>query len=161
MNSKLIFPAIALATLAAVHAQPLILQGKSKITVDAEAWSKLPHEDLTATGHDKKEHRYSGVAMAKLLEKIGAPAGDQLRGKAMTEAVLITAADGYQIVFSLAELDASYRSNPVILADAADGKPLEGNEGKLMLIVPGDAKHARWIRQVERIVLVSVQEPAS
>jgi hypothetical protein len=38
-----------------------------------------------------------------------------------------------------------------LLADRRDDKPLSGQAGPLQVIVPGEKKHARWVRQAIRI----------
>jgi hypothetical protein len=41
-----------------------------------------------------------------------------------------------------------------LLADQRDGKPLGANEGPLRAIVPGEKRHARWVRQVIALKIV-------
>ena len=64
--------------------------------------------------------------------------GKQLRGKNLAKFLLVTATDGYQVVFSLAELDTSFNEKEVILADKMDNKPIPSNPGPFQLIVPGE-----------------------
>lgn len=68
----------------------------------------------------------------------------------MTTIVRVTASDHYQVVFSLAELDAALGNEQVILADTQDGHPLT-KDGPFRLVVPGDKRPARWIRNVTTI----------
>jgi hypothetical protein len=42
----------------------------------------------------------------------------------------------------------AFSDRVILLADRRDGKPLDNREGPLRLIVPGDKRHARWIRGV-------------
>ena len=70
------------------------------------------------------DHTYSGVPLAALLNKIGAPLGPQLRGKMMTYYVLVKARDGYQVIFALPELDSAFTDRVILVADRADGQPL-------------------------------------
>jgi len=51
-------------------------------------------------------------------------------------------------VFALPELDPAFSDRIILLADRRDGKLLAGKEGPLRVIVPGEKRHARWIRQV-------------
>jgi hypothetical protein len=64
------------------------------------------------------------------------------------------AADGYQVVFSLTELDAAFGGRNVVLVDRQDGHPLSQKDGPLRLVVGGDKRPARWIREVETIEVV-------
>jgi hypothetical protein len=74
--------------------------------------------------------------------------GEQLRGHEMTTYVLVTAAENYQAVFAVAELDPRFTDRVIFLADRRDGKPLSSKEEPLGIIVPGEKRHARWVRQV-------------
>jgi hypothetical protein len=51
------------------------------------------------------------------------------------------------------ELAPSFTDRTILLADRRDGKPLSDREGPLQVIVPGEKKHARWVRQVVRLVV--------
>jgi DMSO/TMAO reductase YedYZ molybdopterin-dependent catalytic subunit len=100
---------------------------------------------------------YEGVAVSDLLALVGAPLGAALRGRAVASYVLIEAADGYRVVFSLDEISATDSTTVgVLLADRRNGEPLGAEEGPLRVIAPA-ARHSRWIRQVVRI---SVREAA-
>lgn len=105
---------------------------------------------------------YTGVPLALVLARGGAwPAGDasagtagargNLRGAALARYVVVTGADGYRVVLALAELDtATVRAagGPVLLADSVDGRPIPAAEGPWRLVVPGDRRPARAVRQV-------------
>ena len=52
--------------------------------------------------HGSKEPaRYEGVALGDLVRRLGAPAGEALRGAKLSVVVVVRAADGYQVVFAL------------------------------------------------------------
>jgi len=67
--------------------------------------------------------------------------------------VLIEAADGYRAAFALAELDPELTDRIILLADTKDGQPLPPGEGSFRVIVAGEKRPARWVRQV-RVVTV-------
>ncbi len=119
-------------------------------TLDAAALAKLPHVNVQASAHGVSG-TWSGVPLSALLAAGGAPLGEALRGRNMSLYVRISAADGYRVVYALAELDPQFRHEPVILADRHDGKPLDGQEGPFRVIAPTDQRPARWIRQVVKI----------
>ncbi len=121
------------------------------LTFSAADFAKFEHRTVVAKAHDGMESKYEGVALADILAKAGAPGGPTLRGPAMVHYVLIEAEDNYRVVFSLAELDSAFTDRVIILADRRDGKPLSAREGPLQVIVPGEKKHARWVRQVVRL----------
>ena len=61
--------------------------------------------------------------------------------------LLVEATDGYRVVFALPELDPAFKDRAGLLADRRDGQPLAAAEGPLRLVVPGEKRHARWVRQ--------------
>jgi hypothetical protein len=91
------------------------------------------------------------VRVIDVLAKAGVPTGKDLRGRAMALYVVVDAADDYRAVFALAELDGAFSDRVVLLADRRDGKPLSPSVGPLQIIVPGEKKYARWVRQVIRL----------
>jgi hypothetical protein len=116
---------------------------------------------VTATNtHEKKTAAYSCVPLRELLKDAGVPAGENLRGKTLTTCVVVTASDGYQVSFSIAELDEGIGNAQVLVADSEDGKPFEqktgaDKTGPLRLIVPADKRPARWVRMVKTIRVVA------
>ena len=118
--------------------------------------AKLPHVTVNTKDHDTPA-QFEGVPMATVLTSAGILMGDTLRGPRLTEALLVSAADGYQVVFALAEFDAAFSDRQIILADKRDGKPLAGKEGPFRIVAPGDKRPARWIRQVASMKVVAVK----
>ncbi len=114
-------------------------------------FAKLPRQTIRTKGHDGVESPFQGVPLIEVLAKAGVPSGKELRGQALSLFVVVEAADGYRAVFSLAELDREFTDRVILLADRRDDKPLPAQAGPLQVIVPGEKKHARWVRQVIRI----------
>ncbi|RYU93656.1 molybdopterin-binding protein [Emticicia agri] len=106
---------------------------------------------------DGKEHEYKGVALVEVLEKAGVTLGGKLRGENLAKVVLVQAADGYEVVYSLPELDPEFSNNTVLLVAEKDGAPLAAGEGPFRLVAPQDKKQARWIREVRSIKVVFVK----
>ena len=101
---------------------------------------------------------YEGVLLGEILKRAGAPVCAELRGNNMATYILATARDGYQVIFSLAEVDPGFTSNNVIVADTIDGKPLFDYQGPVRIVAPKDARAARSIRMIERIQVVRVRK---
>ena len=99
---------------------------------------------------------YEGVLLGELLARAGAPLGAELRGNNVATYVLAKARDGYQVVFSLAEVDPAFTGSQIIVADSVDGKPLFDYQGPLRSVAPGDKRGARSLRMLERIEIVRV-----
>lgn len=102
--------------------------------------------------HSNADETYEGVVLADLLAKYGAPLGKELRGAALANYVVATGADGYRVVYSLAEVDPSFHPGDVIVADTMDGKPLDARTGPFRLVATEDKRPARGVRN-----LVSVE----
>lgn len=81
--------------------------------------------------------------LSEILESAGVTLGKNLRGKNLTKYVFVNAADGYEVIFSLPEIDPEFTDNVILLAYQVDGKSLAANEGPFRLVVPKDKKHAR------------------
>jgi DMSO/TMAO reductase YedYZ molybdopterin-dependent catalytic subunit len=118
---------------------------------------KMPRTTLKVNNpHADKDETYEGVALAELLKQAGVPQGSKLRGPAMATYVIAEAADDYRVVFSLAELDSDFEDSEVLVADRADGQPLDEKVGPFRLVVPHDKRPARWIRMLQSIKVVVV-----
>jgi hypothetical protein len=99
---------------------------------------------------------YGGVLLDDVLKRAGVPTSSSLRGKALTTYILVEAQDGYQVVFSLGELDPSVTDNQIVLADSSDRKPLAETEGSFRLVIPKDKIGARSVRMLRRLRVVQV-----
>jgi len=115
----------------------------------------LPRQILKVYNeHEKKQETYQGVPLAEILKRAGLPQGEELRGPALATYVRAEGADGYAVVFSLAELDSSIQDSGVLVADTLDGRPIPDKLGPLRLIVPHDKRPARWVRMLQSITVV-------
>jgi DMSO/TMAO reductase YedYZ molybdopterin-dependent catalytic subunit len=117
----------------------------------------LPRTSVTLTQGDLSSV-YEGVALTELLGRAGADTGAALRGPNLAAYILISARDGYQVVFSVSEVDADFTEAGVLVADAVDGHPLPDDQGPLRLIVPMDRRPARSVRMVERIDVIKLRK---
>jgi len=114
---------------------------------------KLPRQTVRAKDHDGNEAEYEGVAVVDLLKSAGVKFGQDLRGPALATYLVVEAADGYRAVFALPELDPAFTDRVVLIADRREKKPLDDKHGPLQIIVPGEKRHARWVRQVVALKL--------
>jgi DMSO/TMAO reductase YedYZ molybdopterin-dependent catalytic subunit len=108
----------------------------------------LPHKRLAVTDEEGTPVTYDGVPVVELLRRAGVPLGKQLRGPQMKLYVTADAADGYRVVFAMPEFDPDFTDRVVILADHRDGHVLAPPEGPFRLVVVGEKRHARWVREV-------------
>jgi len=131
---------------------------KTPLSLMPDELKSMPRTQVEVKDEDGRVVMYEGVLVAELLKKAGAPLGSELRGNAMATYVAAVATDGYQVVFSLAELDPAITSNQVIVADTIDGKPLFAYQGPLRIIAPKDARPARSVRMLERLDVVRLKK---
>ena len=115
--------------------------------------AKMKRVTVNLTDRDGKDHPYTGVPVIDILNMAGVTTGKQLRGENLTKYMLVKCADGYEVLFSLAELDTSFTGKTVVLADESDGKPLPAGKGPFRLIMPGEGKPARSCFQVVEFVV--------
>src|SRR6185503_5449615 len=98
------------------------------------------------------------VWLSDVLKKAGVPLGADLRGPALAGYVLASASDGYQVVFSLGELDPDMTDGQFLVADKANGKPLFGEDGAFRLVVPKDKRGARSVRMLTKLEVVQLRK---
>jgi DMSO/TMAO reductase YedYZ molybdopterin-dependent catalytic subunit len=149
----------ARAQTAAPSAAELRVSGavSTPLTLTVAALQAMPRKTLTVVNpHDRKTEKYEGVALEEILRKAGVPQGQALRGPAMATYVLAEAADGYRVVFSLAELDAGIADSEVIVADTMDGAALGDKLGPFRLVAPHEKRPARWVRMLKSLTVVRV-----
>jgi hypothetical protein len=153
--------AVALALPPATHVS---IQGefvKTGATLDSATWARLPSASTEATDPDEKKSVYAGVRLAGVLRDAGVPVGEEVRGKAARAYVVVSAADRYVAIFSLAELASTESRCAPVLADARDAMPLPSDVGPLRIVAPCDQTQARWVRQVTGLTIIVAPDPAS
>jgi DMSO/TMAO reductase YedYZ molybdopterin-dependent catalytic subunit len=151
---------VAACLLPAQDTQPSIQVAgnvKQPLTLTADDLAKMPRATVR-TMNNGMETVYEGVWLHEVLKRAGVPQGNELRGKALSSYVLAQAQDGYQVVFSLGELDPAFIDNEILLADTANGKALFGAQGRFRLVVPKDKPGARSVRMLTRLDVVQVRK---
>ncbi len=128
------------------------------VTFQAADLAAMPRQTITLTEQDGSKDEYEGVPIVELLKKAGAPTGSKLRGKALTIYVLAKAHDGYQVLYSLAELDPGLTQGKFIVADKRNGKPLFDYQGPLRIVAGTDKEGARSLRMLEELEIVQLKK---
>jgi hypothetical protein len=161
MASKLALAAIAACTLGAALPGPALAQAKNGISISnptgatifvaTDRLEQLPASTVVVsfgTDHGQFQASFKGPTLWSLLlatKTISSKKpGQDVRGF-----VTITGQDGYTALIALAEIAPEFEGKRIILADAMDGKPLD--DGHLRLVVPGDKRGGRSVRDVTRI----------
>ena len=144
-------PAIVCAQASPAVALRVIGDVPKHLDLSAVDLAAFQRQTIHVTDEKGTPAEYGGVPVAELLEKAGAPLGNSMKGPNMAVGLVAHAPDGYQVLFSLAEFDPAFSDRVILLADRRDGKPLDKREGPLRIIVPGEKRHARWIRGVDTL----------
>jgi DMSO/TMAO reductase YedYZ molybdopterin-dependent catalytic subunit len=124
------------------------------LSLKVEDLAQMPRESAVVPDQDGTKVSYEGVPLREVLKRAGVPLGKNLRGKALASYIVAKARDGYEVVFSLGELDAAFGNESILVADKRDGKPLFGYQGPLRLVCPNDKAGARSVRMLETIEIV-------
>jgi DMSO/TMAO reductase YedYZ molybdopterin-dependent catalytic subunit len=130
---------------------------KQPLNLTASDLAAMPRASAV-TDNNGIQTKYEGVWLSDVLKKAGVPMGSGLRGAALATYVVASASDGYQVLFSLGELDPEMTEGQVLLADKANDKPLFGENGSFRLVIPKDKRGARSVRLLQKIEVVQVKK---
>lgn len=139
-----------------LHAAPPpapVLPSPVVVPLDAATLAALPRETVAATAHGETL-QCEGVALAALLQATGAMPAEPLRGAQLGRYVQVDGRDGGRVLFALAEFDPTLGNRAAFLVDRCDGRLLGERAGPLRLLVPGEARAARSVRQVRAITVI-------
>lgn len=155
--------AIVQAALAQPASEQVSIGGavKTPATLTVEQLRRLPADDLrSATVVRRVDGRESpttvrGVPLTLLLERAQLSANDRNDWKHTV--VVVTASDGYRVVFSWPELFNSDVGAGVLVVVERDGRPLTSSEGGIALVSAKDTRtgprSVRWLTSIDVRVL--------
>lgn len=132
---------------------PPVIASPVSIPLDASRLDGLARHAVVARVHEAELH-CEGVALIDLLRANGAIPEGRLDSPHLARYVQVDARDGFRVLFSLAELDPGTGDRAAWVVDRCDGQPLDDATGPLRLLVPGDARGARSVRQLDAINVV-------
>jgi DMSO/TMAO reductase YedYZ molybdopterin-dependent catalytic subunit len=124
---------------------------KHPIRLSVDALRRLPAETVevsiqTARGLEKSS--YTGVPLWTLLGEAGGIA-DSAKGAELHHTISITGRDGYTVVISTGEVAPDFGGKAAMIAYQRDGQEL--GENGLRLVMPGDKRGGRYVRDVLEI----------
>lgn len=119
------------------------------VTLSADELAKLKHAELKVGSN---RISYTGVPLAEVLRAAGVVWGGKC-SPMFACYVVIEAADGYRVAFSVPEIAPELAHKQILLADRCAGAPLSAKEGPFQIIEEDAKQHGRWVRQVTRISL--------
>lgn len=155
MTLWLLSAAVGLAQAQSAGGPSIEISGENGTTkVSASTLAGFPRVEQNVVFQTSKgtlHARFEGVLLWDLLKGTGAldAAGGHPE---LRKTFVVTGRDGYSIAFSMGEISPEFGARAIMVAERADGKPLPQRDG-LRLIVPGDVKGARSVRDVIRIDL--------
>lgn len=125
-------------------------EGLTERVLTPESLAALPAQEVDVTYETSKgpkaEH-YRGVPLWDVLAAEPALADHKA---ALRRVVLVTARDDHQVAFSLGEILPDFGGQPVLIAWTVDGQPTPDG---LRMVVPGDKRGGRYIKDVVRLEL--------
>ena len=131
-------------------------EGLAGFTIDASSLSDLPRltieEARTLSGGAVAESRstLTGVLLRDALDRAGLTKLDRFTARRLY--FVASATDGYQAVFSWAELYNSATGDGVLIVVERNGKPLPADEGHYALVSLADKRpgprHVKWLNRV-------------
>jgi hypothetical protein len=125
--------------------------GGATQVLTATALAALPMTDIKvrfATDHGERQATFAGPLLWAVLQRAGAVDPAKPR-EHVRHIITITGRDGYAAVLALAEIDPAFEGKSVILAEQMNGGQLGSDH--VRLIVPGDRRGGRSVRDVVRI----------
>jgi hypothetical protein len=156
-------PALGQGTAEHVHAKAALstsltldVSGKTT-TLSVADLQALPQKTVTVhNAHTKMDESYAGVALSDLLTKYGAALDKAGQRRILHSYIKVEGTDHYFVLYSAAEIESAIHSGEVIVATSLDGKGL-GDDGEIKLVASGDKKPMRWVRNLTKITLVTVE----
>lgn len=105
--------------------------------------------DVSHAGHDvARTNRYTGVLLWSLLQE-AEPIDENGPRTHLQHTVRATGQDGYSVALAIGEIEPGFEGKQVLVAYAEDGRAM----ATLKLIVPGDTKAGRSVRDLASIDL--------
>ncbi len=143
-----------------LHAAPLPALQVSGAVLKPGVWdaARLRHDlpdDLTAISYTLKgkSHTARAIPLYALLQAAQPRFNPNIKNHRLQFIVIVRGRDGYTAAFSLAELSPDLGHSAAWLTLDEDGVAFTGEGGPVNLVVPGDAKPARWVHGVAAIVV--------
>ncbi len=140
-------PATTTLSVSGNVAQPLTLTIDDLRRYPAHRVEYSPRGGMSESTAAERSRHYTGCLLRDVLN-----AAKPTEGKPRDlrkSYVLASASDGYEVVFSWAELYVSPLGDSVFVVYERDGAPLTDDEGRIALVATSDlrpARHVKWLR---------------
>ncbi len=131
-----------------------VVYAGSELRIAFNRMKELPVHQARIVDHEGEEASYTGAWLSDVLKLNELVRSIEKRAQ-VNSYVYVTAADGYTALIALPECDSSFRERPALLAWLKNAQPLNAHDGPFQIIVPDDRKHARDVRQVIRLEVIT------
>jgi DMSO/TMAO reductase YedYZ molybdopterin-dependent catalytic subunit len=122
-----------------------------------QALSQATQTDVFLSGSTAQTHTYTGPTLWSVLQNAGGiQATSSTKNDVLNKVVVVTATDGYKVVYSAGELNPSFGGEAALLAwgetpvGGASAQPLS-SDGFARTTAPWDAKGGRYVSNVTSI----------
>jgi hypothetical protein len=122
--------------------------GDTSATLSVSDLSKLPQQTVKVTDHGTPV-TFQGVLLSDVVSKVSGPTGETFNKTVASYYLIAEAHDGYKAVFTWAEIDPTFTDRRVYVVTKREGNPLTAKDGPYELIVPGERRFSRWVRQLK------------
>ncbi|MCC6177397.1 MAG: molybdopterin-dependent oxidoreductase [Chloroflexi bacterium] len=162
--TALVAPSAPAALAQGGYAESFVLTGlveKPKTFTQADLQT-YPSVTLTAAfgaGQGFQSGKFTGVQLWDLLQEAKVQLDPARNNDRLRKYVVVTGSDGYDAIFSLAELDPDFGAEIVLIAYAKDGQPLGPSEGMARAVIGTDKRGGRLVSNVVRIEVRDVDSP--
>ena len=136
-------------------AQPLMLTVDDLRRYPPHAVEYAPRNAMAPTASAQASRHYKGCLLRDVLS-----AAKPTEGKARDlrkSYVVASASDGYEVLFSWAELFISSVGENVFVVYERDGLPLADDEGRIALVAVTDRRPARHVKSLRALVVRTAQ----
>lgn len=158
LRSALIALAVLLAMASIAQSDTVtvhVVRPGCNVRLTLERLRTLPLREATITERDGGTAVYQGAWLGEVVD-LGCDSTARLdKHGTLRTVVKITASDGFTAVVALAEAVDAFSAQPVILAWGRNGQPLSERHGPFQLVVPGDLKPGRNVRQVRTLEVLT------
>ena len=144
---------LSVAVVAQMNLAILVVRGAVELplSLTLSNLQEMPQGKVRAREKDSSEVAFEGFRFFEVVRRAKPRLSELCCSNEINRVVVITAADGYQALLSLPELDPRFTSREIALIYRRQGEPLGPRQGPLEIVAPDDKIHARWVHQVTRI----------
>jgi hypothetical protein len=133
------------------------VDGRDRVLSSTDLAKVTRHDERIIAEGTGETATVSGIRLWDLLQVAGVPSSEASGRQRAVMMIKLTGADGQSAALALVEVDPSFSTRNVLVADRRNGKPLNAAEGPWRVFIPTDLRHARWIRGLVLIDVVTIK----